>query len=218
MRFDFFRLLAVHRYGGFYLDIDVRLARRAPAYNSYVTHAKSILEYFRAHPSTRPRALKNTCSHRLTSTHTHAQSQPSSDWSQVELHASLDPLRVSGCVVVWEGAAAGNYFLGASPGHPFIALVIEMLVAAVKSHASATTTTTNTTGEAVDLIMASTGPQLMDRALSKFNQSTIHVLRPSNEAFYQVGDFGRHTMAGVIDDCICVCAWMIVETADFMRC
>jgi len=132
----------------------------------------------------------------------------------MEIERSMESLRGKGCVVPWEGGAAGNYAFGATRGHPFIRHVIETLVAGAGGWRDGGSGGGSGGGNggggggggedsegpnAVDLIMHGTGPQIIERALNTAPpplRAQVELLRPTSGAWYLFGDVGRHGMSG----------------------
>lgn len=127
----------------------------------------------------------------------------------MEIERSMEELRDKGCVVPWEGGAAGNYAFGARRGHPFIEHVIETLVEGARTgmgSGGSGSVLGRQENEppvrgpaAVDLIMHGTGPQIIERALNSAPpalRAQVELLKPTSGAWYQFGDVGSHGMSG----------------------
>jgi inositol phosphorylceramide mannosyltransferase catalytic subunit len=156
-RYDFFRYLAVYRYGGFYLDLDVLLAEPLT----------SLLEcdcVFSFEEMTYSRYF----------------------WDQFRMD--------------WQ---VGNYAFGASPGHPFLAGIIENCV---RAQEDPTWVAPMMAGipkifRRDYYILNSTGPGLVSRMLGENpSRADVTILIPKDigdvRNWYRFGDLGVHNMMG----------------------
>ena len=156
-RYDLFRYLAIYRYGGFYLDLDVFLAESLVPLLTYdcvfpfekLTNSTYFWDNFRM------------------------------DWH------------------------IGNYAFGASPGHPFLAEIIENCVRANRDPDWVAPMIKWTPKPFRDeaYVLNSTGPGLISRTLGETSSvGDLHILFPKDvcdpRQWHRFGDFGVHHMAG----------------------
>lgn len=157
-RFDFFRYLAVLRFGGFYFDLDVFLSENL----SGLLKHKSIFPF---EELTLNRHLRE--------------------------HHAMD----------WE---IGNYAFGATPGNPFLELVIENCVKAQRDSRWVNPMMTGIPGifRADFNVLNSTGPGLLTRTYveNPATSADVTVLFPEDvcdeKSWHNFGSYGVHLMEG----------------------
>jgi inositol phosphorylceramide mannosyltransferase catalytic subunit len=157
-RYDFFRYLAIYHYGGFYLDLDVFLARDlTPLLTSecvFPFEELTEIKYF---------------------------------WRQFGMD--------------WQ---IGNYAFGATPGHPFLAAIIENCLRAKDDPAWVAPMMKSIPKpfRAPYYVTNTTGPGLVSRTFAENPQITesVNILFPDDvrdpRVWHQFGNFGVHHMVG----------------------